>query len=609
MIFYINPSSDEEQSDEDWEPETTTPQRKRSRSSLATTSPAEEPSTSTAATSQPTPPAVTVSKTSPAAARGGKGRAKRGRGGRGRGRGSRSQHTASTSSSEDRWRNVDEADVDPPQPVFRPARAPGPQVSSTASYSPLQLFQLFMSSSTLQTIANHSNAYGTKKQEGKARPWHLITLQDMYSFLALVIYMGFARFCSLTDYWRRSELYGLQLPSRIMSCRRFLAITFALHLSDPKVDAENEKKRGTAAFDRLCKIKPLYNSIREACMSNFQPSQNISIDERMVASKARIALKQYMKDKPTKWGYKLFVLADSLCGYTWNFFVYEGKSPVQQGKGLSYDSVVMLLEEKLLGTGYKLYVDNFYTSPTRFRDILQKKVKACGTIRTNRIGFPRTTVNALPKNAPRGSLRWIRDGDLLFVQWKDTREVSMCSTIHKAFGGDTVQRKVKGNDGQWSRKDIPVPAAVKDYNKNMGGVDLSDALIGYYNVIHKTKNWYRTFFYHFVDIAVVNAYIIHKELAKAKKEKSLTQKAFRETLVLELFRIGSPSTATPPPPPPAPPGASHKLAYIAGDSTAGRRKCRHCHQKTPLKCVSCDTPLCLLPKRHCFNAWHDLNNL
>lgn len=174
----------------------------------------------------------------------------------------------------------------------------------------------------------------------------------------------------------------------------------------------------------------------------------------MVASKARIGLKQYHRDKPTKWGHKLFVLADSQFGYTWDFFIYEGKSPTTQNpknKELSYESVVALVNPSVLGTGYKLYVDNFYTN-SMLRDLLEKLIFTCGTIRSNRIGIPQTTKNKLPKKAPRGSIRWIRDDKLVFVEWKDTREVMMFSSFHSANGNQTVQRRVKTPDGQWVEK-------------------------------------------------------------------------------------------------------------------------------------------------------------
>lgn len=106
---------------------------------------------------------------------------------------------------------------------------------------------------------------------------------------------------------------------------------------------------------------------------------------------------------------------------THRIFLSEGKSPVaqaEQTKGLSYESVMVLVDGKILGTGYKLYVDNFYTSPSLFRDLLQKGIWACGTIHSNLVGFPQATDNRLPRNAPHGSMRWIRNDKLLFVEWK-----------------------------------------------------------------------------------------------------------------------------------------------------------------------------------------------
>ncbi|KAM9459840.1 piggyBac transposable element-derived protein 4-like [Salvelinus alpinus] len=393
--------------------------------------------------------------------------------------------------TEGRWHTVLEDDVEPPQPTFRPKREPGPQVNSTTTYSPLELFQLFFTHSVVGSLVSNTNKFGKKKQEGKKVAWKPVSMSDFYCYLSMVIYMGLVKLKSLTDYWKTSSLYQLPFPMTVMSCKRFLVVSQALHISDPKVDEENEKKKGTATFDRLCKIKPLYSSIVEACKTYFQPAQNLSIDERMVAS-------------------------NNTC----------------------------------------------------------------------------TKVNDMPKRAERGAMRWIREDGLLFVKWMDTREVVMCSTIHKSFNGDHVARRIKDGTGNWTTKNIPIPTAVKDYNKSMGGVDLSDALIGYYNVLHKTMKWYKTFFYHFVDIAVVNAFILQKEMAKSCGKPFLTQKAFREQLIKELAAY---STTAPSPVPSAPATSVHLPRYICADmdvpkgqkGTAWRRCCVVCKMKSPITCTTC----------------------
>ncbi|XP_053187732.1 piggyBac transposable element-derived protein 4-like [Scomber japonicus] len=498
------------------------------------------------------------------------------------------------------WLGIDVEDITPTQPTFYPMRTPGPQLLGGVNYSILDLFHHFISKTMLQGIVRNSNKYGEKRHR---QAWQAISLEDMYSYIAIVIYMGLVEVKNIRDYWKKSDLYNFPFPASVISGRKFVAISRSLHLSSPDDDEANDKRKGTDDYDRLCKVKPMYSQIREMCRAYFHPRQHISIKERMV--KARLNLRQYMKDKPTKCGYKLFVLADSSTGYIWDFFIYEGKgAPIV--KRLSYDTVMNLVDVPVLGRGYKLYIDDFYTSPALFLDLLDKKVLACGTIREQRIGFPRDRPGGLDSKSPRGTIRWIREGPLVFVQWRDTRDVSICSTIHPAHSDNTVQRKVKA-DGHWVEQAIPAPPGVSDYNKHMGGIDLSDAMIGYYNALHKTRKWYRTFFYHFVDIGIVNAFILHQELAKEKQQFPLTQKEFREALMLELKAAGSPSTAPRQAPPRAPSGAPHKLRHFTADGNVGRRRCVHCSMKTTVECTSCSVALCFTVSRDCYNEWHNIN--
>ncbi|KAK0153479.1 PiggyBac transposable element-derived protein 4 [Merluccius polli] len=280
-----------------------------------------------------------------------------------------------------------------------------------------------------------------------------------------------------------------------------------------------------------------------------------------------------------------------------------------------------LVDFKRLGLGYKLYVDDFYAGCELFRDLLRRDVWACGTMRPHRGGFPRTRVNDFPEGAPRGSVRWLRRDGLLFTKWLDKREVVMCSTMHKAYDDDTCQRRVK-RGGRRQVVGVPIPPAVLDYNKIMGSVDLWEEVAGHHQDLHRTCKWYQSFFYHFLDIAVVNAHILHKQLEAARGAPPAgvrSQKSFREELVLQLVGEGSlSSSAAVPSEPPAAQGP-HNLKYSSSQGESGalsskgasskRRRCTLCSRSTSTMCETCKLFLCFQPTRDCYNAYHRQNNL
>lgn len=220
-----------------------------------------------------------------------------------------------------------------------------------------------------------------------------------------------------------------------------------------------------------------------------------------------------------------------------------------------------------------------------------------------------------------GKQRWQRfDGDVLGIQWKDNKVVSMLSTIHKASDSVWCRRWCKDpHTGRFSIKVLKQPKAIQDYDRNMKGVDQSDQLIGSYSVLWRVKKYWKVLFFHLIDVSIVNAFVLwkeyqsqHPERADLQRPKGYDQVAFREALVRQLVSI---EEADPVPvrekqpklPKNAWNGASH-LPVV--DSSHGR--CKVCtssgvQSRPNVKCETCDVVLCLNNDRNCFYVYHTLD--
>lgn len=100
---------------------------------------------------------------------------------------------------------------------------------------------------------------------------------------------------------------------------------------------------------------------------------------------------------------------------------------------------------------------------------------------------------------------------VLAVKWQDNQAVSMLSTV---CGSNPIKR--------WSKKeakfvDVPCPAVVVRYNKNMGGVDTLNQLNEVYCTWFETRKCTLKVVLHFLDVVVVNSWLLYKRDAKLNK--------------------------------------------------------------------------------------------
>ncbi|CAH1997315.1 unnamed protein product [Acanthoscelides obtectus] len=184
-------------------------------------------------------------------------------------------------------------------------------------------------------------------------------------------------------YWEQSLDIRNEFVYNSMRRNRFDQILRFLHLESNESIDKN---------DKLFKLRPFINKIKDRCRKYFVPEEDLSFDESMVKYYGKHSCKQFLRGKPIRFDYKIWCLNTTM-GYLVDFEIYQGKSVtpdsvIERNFGKAAAPLVKMLEgppDNIKSFPFSFYFDNLFTSFSLLSYLRLKGYGGTGTMRDNRI--------------------------------------------------------------------------------------------------------------------------------------------------------------------------------------------------------------------------------
>ena len=159
----------------------------------------------------------------------------------------------------------------------------------------------------------------------------------------------------------------------------FCEILQNLHFADEKKDDKT---------DKTFKMRPVIDHLNSKFSEVLSNDSEESIDEHMVKFRGRSGIKQYIKLKPIKWGFKFWFHCPSKSRYLYQMDIYLGRKQTPEfNLGLGEEAILQLTKnlEQPFST---VHFDNFFNSPKLIEKLFQKDIYVVRTVRANRNQMP-----------------------------------------------------------------------------------------------------------------------------------------------------------------------------------------------------------------------------
>lgn len=405
-------------------------------------------------------------------------------------------------------------------------RLPGPKGNARNARSPLETFSLYFPDSLLDKIVNYTNMYIESIKDNYTRDRDALptTIEELKSLIGLLFLAGALKSShqNISDLWS-SDGTGVDLFRCTMNQRRFSFLLRALRFDNPNTRAENVK------IDKLSKIREVFEPFVESCQSAYNPSEYTTIDEMLEKFRGRCQFRQYLPNKPGKYGIKIFALCCARTFYTVKLEIYPGTQPpgpFQQSNKVI--DVVERMVSPIIGTGRNVTMDNWFVSVPMAKHLLDDhKLTVVGTIKKNKPELPLIFRSMTDRPIHSSLFAFQPKCTLVSYAPKKKKTVTLLSTMHQSDSIDPTSEASK-------------PEILTFYNLTKGGVDVVDEMKNEYSISRVSRRWPLTLFFSMLNIGGINGYLIFK----ANTQSTIPRKDFIKKLSWDLCEVQMKKRAT-----------------------------------------------------------------
>ena len=446
----------------------------------------------------------------------------------------------------------------------------------------MDAFSIFLSLfpvSLVDEIVQQTNLYALQK--GKSVKTNR---EEISQFLGILLLSGYHQVPREEWYWSTAPDIAVPIVPTVMSRQRFRDLKSCFHL------VNNQE---LPAGDKLAKVRPLYEALLKQLQQFGVFTHDLSIDESMVPYYGHHSAKMYIKGKPIRFGFKIWMMC-SASGYPYNMQLYSGKVHDKPAQPLGSRVVKDMLSVVKEPSKHSVFFDNFFTSVQLLEELAEDGVRATGTVRDGRTSKCPLTDQKGMKKKERGNYDYRCNGRVVVCRWKDSSVVTCASNN---LGVSPEARVSRYSRTAKEKVPTPQPHLLRRYNDGMGGVDNLDKYLSAYRPRMRSKKWWWNLFTNALNISVTSAYLLHKELHKGTGLE-VDHIDFRRDVTMSLLRVGALATSARPGPKTHPPQAARKASHALVPTSQGR--CAVCRKNTTKKCFLCDKRLHV----PCFAAYH-----